>query len=38
VGYNIREYAYAEAFEMAVGNKPKRGSLNNVNNFYNIGG
>lgn len=38
VGYNIREYAYAEALEMAVGNKPKRGSLNNVNNFYNIGG
>jgi len=38
VGYNIREYGYAEALELAVGNKPKRGSLNNVNNFYNIGG
>jgi cyclic pyranopterin phosphate synthase len=38
VGYNIREYGYTKALELAVGNKPKRGSLNNVNNFYNIGG
>jgi len=38
VGYKIREYGYKEALELAVGNKPKKGSLNNVNNFYNIGG
>ena len=38
VGYNIREYGYETAFKLAVGNKPERGSLNNVNNFYNIGG
>lgn len=38
VGYNIREYGYAEALRLAVKNKPKKGSLNNVNNFYNIGG
>ena len=38
VGYNIREYGYTEALELAVGNKPQKGSLNNVNNFYNIGG
>ena len=38
VGYNIREYGYKEALELAVGNKPERGSLNNINNFYNIGG
>ncbi len=38
VGYNIREYGYREALGLAVGNKPERGSLNNINNFYNIGG
>jgi len=38
VGYNIREYGYEEAYNLAVGNKPEKGSLNNVNNFYNIGG
>ena len=38
VGYNIREYGYENAFQLAVGNKPEKGSLNNVNNFYNIGG
>jgi cyclic pyranopterin phosphate synthase len=38
VGYNIREYGYKEALELAVGNKPEKGSLNNINNFYNIGG
>jgi len=38
VGYNIREYGYEKAFQLAVGNKPEKGSLNNVNNFYNIGG
>jgi cyclic pyranopterin phosphate synthase len=38
VGYNIRQYGYQEALQLAVGNKPERGSLNNINNFYNIGG
>ena len=38
VGYNIREYGYMEALKLAVGNKPEKGSLNNINNFYNIGG
>jgi cyclic pyranopterin phosphate synthase len=38
VGYNIREHGYREALDLAVGNKPERGSLNNINNFYNIGG
>jgi cyclic pyranopterin phosphate synthase len=38
VGYNIRELGNEAALKLAVGNKPKRGSLNNVNNFYNIGG
>ena len=37
-GYNIREYGYEAAYRMAVGGKPEKGSLNNVNNFYNIGG
>ena len=38
VGYNIREYDYETALKLAIGNKPEKGSLNNVNNFYNIGG
>jgi len=38
VGYNIREYDYETALNLAIGNKPEKGSLNNVNNFYNIGG
>jgi cyclic pyranopterin phosphate synthase len=38
VGYNIREYGYEAAYILAVGNKPEKGTLNNVNNFYNIGG
>ena len=37
-GFSIREHGYAEALALAVGNKPEKGSLNNVNNFYNIGG
>ena len=37
-GYNIRECGYEEAYNLAVGNKPGRGTLNNINNFYNIGG
>jgi cyclic pyranopterin phosphate synthase len=37
-GYNIRDYEYEAALNLAVGNKPVKGSLNNVNNFYNIGG
>jgi cyclic pyranopterin phosphate synthase len=38
VGYSIRDHGYEKALNLAVGNKPERGSLNNVNNFYNIGG
>jgi cyclic pyranopterin phosphate synthase len=38
IGYNIRTYGYEEALTLAVGNKPRKGSLNNANNFYNIGG
>jgi len=38
VGYNIREYGHEAAYILAVGNKPEKGTLNNVNNFYNIGG
>lgn len=38
LGYNIRELGYETAFNLAVGNKPEKGSLNNINSFYNIGG
>ena len=37
-GYSIREHGYEEAFRKAIGNKPEKGSLNNINSFYNIGG
>lgn len=38
IGYNIRELGYEQALHMAVRLKPKKGSLNNSNSFYNIGG
>lgn len=38
LGYSIREHGYEEAFRKAIGNKPEKGSLNNINSFYNIGG
>jgi cyclic pyranopterin phosphate synthase len=37
-GYNIRDLGYEQALQMAVHLKPKKGSLNNSNSFYNIGG
>lgn len=37
-GYNIREFGAENAILMAVGNKPKVGEKNKVNQFYNIGG
>ncbi len=37
-GYNIRELGYKKAFLQAIENKPERGTINQVNNFYNIGG
>ena len=37
-GYNIREFGAENAILMAIGNKPKVGEKNKVNQFYNIGG
>jgi cyclic pyranopterin phosphate synthase len=37
-GYNIREFGAENAILMAIGNKPKAGKKNKVNQFYNIGG
>ena len=36
--YNIREYGIEQAFLLALQNKPEKGSVNRLNNFYNIGG
>lgn len=36
--YNVRALGIRKALEMAVGNKPERGSVNETGNFYNIGG
>ena len=37
-GYSVRELGAAEALRRAVEEKPERGTVNNVNCFYNIGG
>ncbi len=37
-GYNIRELGIEQAFDLAVGNKPKSGSTATKTKFYNIGG
>ncbi len=37
-GYSIREFGIKQALEMAINNKPVRGSHNNTGKFYNIGG
>lgn len=37
-GYNIKEYGVKEAFLKALNTKPKKGAINKVGNFYNIGG
>jgi len=38
LGYSIREIGIKEALEMAIKNKPIRGSHNDTGKFYNIGG
>lgn len=38
IGYNIRELGISHAIKMAVEHKPLNGTLNKVNEFYNIGG
>jgi len=38
LGYSIREFGIKEALEMAIKNKPIRGSHNDTGKFYNIGG
>ena len=38
IGYSIRELGAKEALRRAVGAKPEKGTVNNVNEFYNIGG
>lgn len=37
-GYSIREHGIREALEMAIKNKPAKGSHNDTGKFYNIGG
>jgi len=37
-GFNVREYGIAEAFQLAVDNKPRSGTKNKSGKFYNIGG
>lgn len=37
-GFNIRELGVEEAYQLALGNKPKSGTFNYVNHFNNIGG
>ena len=37
-GYNIRELGYKQAFLNAIKNKPEKGTINQINDFYNIGG
>lgn len=36
--YSIREYGIENAFFMAIGNKPKQGTINLINSFSQIGG
>jgi cyclic pyranopterin phosphate synthase len=38
LGYDVRQLGAKKAIEMAVGNKPKSGTVNQVNHFSNIGG
>lgn len=38
IGYSIRDLGAAEALRRAVGTKPEKGTVNSVNEFYNIGG
>jgi len=36
--FNVRELGNEEAFRIAIGQKPRCGSVNNTTNFYNLGG
>lgn len=38
IGYSIRELGAEEAIRLALLNKPKKGTVNHLNGFYNIGG
>lgn len=38
LGYDVRKLGAKKAIELAVGNKPKSGTVNHVNHFSNIGG
>jgi len=38
IEYNVREFGVEQAYMLAIGNKPKRGTFNEVGQFYNIGG
>jgi len=38
LAFNVRELGIEEAYQQAVGKKPKSGSYNNSGDFYNIGG
>lgn len=38
LGYDVRKLGAKKALELAVGNKPKSGTVNHVNHFSNIGG
>jgi len=38
IGFDVRELGYERAIELAVGQKPECGSVNNTGAFYNIGG
>ena len=38
LGYSTRDLGAERALEMAINNKPVRGSHNNTGKFYNIGG
>ncbi len=38
LGYSVRELGIAEAFNLALKNKPKSGNSSQTHNFYNIGG
>ncbi len=37
-GYSVRELGAKEALARALANKPEKGTVNNINGFYNIGG
>ncbi len=38
LGYNVREHGIEKAYQLALENKPKSGSYNKSECFYNLGG